>query len=141
MSEKNINRPTILYVEDDDDTRPLIKQLLNKQGYRVIVDSSEEDALERAGDGRIAADLILVDLGKPPSDVLATGRRIRQAALVRDDVPVVVIAYKYKADMEGQDVDVGDNDWVTYLEDGEQLIRLLARLSPTYSPLSPPRLN
>lgn len=90
----------------------------------------EKDALERARDGRVNIDLILVDLGMPPETVLAAGRRIRQAAALREKTPVVVIAYHYGTDVEGQDVSASDDDWITYLEDGEQLERLLARLLP-----------
>jgi len=43
-------------------------------------------------------------------------------------VPLVVIAFKFEAAMEGRNVNVLDDEWVTYLEDGEQLKHLLARL-------------
>jgi hypothetical protein len=32
--------------------------------------------------------------------------------------------------MEGKDVKVGESEYVTYLEDGQQLINLLYRLCP-----------
>ena len=121
-------RPTILYVEDDDDTRPGMRQLLNRNGYHVIVDSNEEDALERGSHNRIDADLILINLGLHSDKVLAAAHRIRAHTVERADIPVVVIAYKYGPDIEGQDIEKEDNSWVTYLEDGEQLERLLAHL-------------
>src|SRR5215210_4720941 len=100
MGEKNNRQATILYIEDDDDTRPLMKRNLVRDGYRVLVEISEEDALERATDGRVDADLILIDLGWPPSNVMAAAHRIRRVALTRMDVPIIVIAYKYGTDME-----------------------------------------
>ena len=39
------------------------------------------------------------------------------------------MAERYDEDAEGTDVNVSDNDWITYLEDHEQLKRLLARLT------------
>ncbi len=128
MSDRPDERPTILYVEDDNDTRPVMKRLLNRSGYRVILNINEQDVLDRASDGRVAADLILMDFGWPTADVLAAGRRIRQQATQREDVPLVVIAFKFEAAMEGRNVNVLDDEWVTYLEDGEQLKHLLARL-------------
>jgi len=120
--------PTILYVEDDGDTRPVLKQLLRREGYRVIADECEEDALERADDGnQFDADLILLDLGQAPDEVIAAGRRIRKQ-LKTNDVPIVVIAYKYGEDMEGKNINVEGNEWVTYLEDCEQLQNLLGQL-------------
>jgi hypothetical protein len=38
------------------------------------------------------------------------------------------MAEKYGPDLEGTDVNVSENDWITYPEDAEQLERLLARL-------------
>ncbi len=127
MKERKSNS-TILYVEDDGDTRAVLKQLLRREGYRVIADECEEDALERADDGnQFDADLILLDLGQTPDEVIAAGRRIRKQ-LKTNDVPIVVIAYKYGEEMEGKNIHVADNEWVTYLEDAEQLQNLLGQL-------------
>jgi hypothetical protein len=41
--------------------------------------------------------------------------------------PLVVIAEKYGPELEVADVNVGGNDWITYLEDHEQLENLLGR--------------
>lgn len=56
------------------------------------------------------------------------GRRIRQGAELPSRTPVVVTAERYGADMEGKDVKVGESDYVTYLEDAQQLMNLLHRL-------------
>ncbi len=74
-------------------------------------------------------DLVLIDLvGKPVDEVLGIGRRIREHARYDSETPLVVMAEKYGADVEGTDVNVGGNDWITYLEDPGQLKNLLARL-------------
>jgi len=44
--------------------------------------------------------------------------------------PIIVMAEQYGADMEGKDVQVDDTKYVTYLEDGQQLMNLLHRLCP-----------
>jgi DNA-binding response OmpR family regulator len=104
-----------------------LKKNLERDGYRVLLAFDEEDAHERVGGGRLSADLILVNLvGVQPDEALHAGRRIRQDAELA--VPLVVIAEKYGPDLEGTDVKVNAGDWITYLEDHDQLKNLLARL-------------
>jgi CheY-like chemotaxis protein len=120
---------TIFLIEEDDETRPLLKENLQRYGYRVIIALDEEDALERVCGGHAQADLVLVNLvGKSTEDALRAGRRIREDAKYDGRTPLVVMAEKYGKDLEGTDVNVGGNDWITYLEDAEQLQKLLARL-------------
>jgi len=119
----------ILLVEEDDDTRPLLRKNLQSHGYRVIVALDEEDALERVGSGHVQADLVLINLvGKPPEEVLNIGRRIREHAKYDGHTPLVVMAEKYGEDLEGTDVNVSGNDWITYPEDSTQVQNLLKRL-------------
>ena len=124
---ENRHKATILLVEEDDETRPLLKRNLERAGYRVLLALDEEDAHDRVSGGRLTADLILVNLvGVQPDEALQAGRRIRQDAEL--DVSLVVMAEKYSADVEGTDVNVSGNDWITYPEDHDQLQNLLARL-------------
>ena len=61
-------------------------------------------------------------------ETLAAGRRIRAACKACAGKPVVVIASDYGELEEGIDDQIRDGEWVTYLEDAEQLQRLLRRL-------------
>jgi CheY-like chemotaxis protein len=89
----------------------------------------EEDALDRVGGERTHADLVLIDLvNKSPDEVLSIGRRIRRHAKYDGHTPLVVLAEKYGADVEGTDVNASGNDWITYPEDHYQLKNLLTRL-------------
>jgi DNA-binding response OmpR family regulator len=127
MNNTRGRQPTIFLVEEDDETRPFLKHNLQAAGYRVLLALDEEDARDRAAGGRLDADLMLVNLvGVQPDEALQAGRRIRQDAEL--EVPLVVMAEKYGADLEGKDVNAGGNDWITYLEDHEQLQNLLTRL-------------
>lgn len=120
---------TILLIEEDDETRSLLKQNLQTYGYRVIVALSEEDALERVSGGQVTADLILMNLvGKSPEEALDAGRRIREHARYDGQTPLVVMPEKFPQDYEGRDENVDGNDWVCYYEDSEQLQRLISRL-------------
>ena len=129
MNDQHMGRGTILLVEEDEDVRPNLRRNLQRCGYRVLLAVDEEDALERVGGNGVPADLVLIDLvDKSPGEVLQVGRRIREHAKYDGHTPLVVMAERYGADVEGRDVNVGGNDWITYLEDHDQLRNLLARL-------------
>jgi DNA-binding response OmpR family regulator len=131
MNDKKDTPPTILMFELDDDTRLLLKQNLYNWGYRVLVALEEEDAIAMARGGRDHPDLILLNQVKLPIDeFLDMGRRIREGAELLSSTPIVAMAERYGEDMEGKDIKVGENEYVTYLEDGEQLMNLLYRLCP-----------
>jgi len=61
---------------------------------------------------------------------MAIGQQIRQASQSNSQTPILVMAERYGADLEGQDIQLDDNEYVTYLEDGEQLKRILRRVCP-----------
>ncbi len=104
---------------------------LHRRGYRAIVTLDEEDAIARArGDGD-RPDLILINQYRLPLEkVINIGRRIRQDGGLPSGTPIIIMAEQYGEDMEGKDVKVGESEYVTYLEDGEQLMNLLQRLCP-----------
>lgn len=123
------NQAVIFLIEEDNETRPLLKQSLQRYGYGVIIAVSEEDALQRVDGGGTRADLVLINLvGKSPEEALEAGRRIRKHSKHDGHTPLIVMAEKYGPDLEGVDFNVTGNDWITYLEDAEQLENLLARL-------------
>ena|SRR6478672_11185509 len=131
MSEQPIGSPMILMVEPDDDTRPLLKHNLKHQGYRVIVALDEEDAIERMMGKAHCPNLILLNQFKQSiAEVLEMGRRICQTSGLPKDVLIVIVAERYGADLEGQDVQVSDREYVSYPEDGQQLMNLLQKLCP-----------
>ena len=131
MSETKDAPPTILMIELDDDTRPILKNNLRNRGYRVIEALEEEDAIALARGVRDRPKPILLNQVKLTIDeFLNMGRRIREGAELKSSTPIVVMAEWYGVGMEGKDVKVGESEYVTYLEDGQQLINLLYRLCP-----------
>lgn len=124
-------RPTIFLIEEDDDTHRPLKRNLRKLGYRVLAVLDLEDAFEWVTLTRIPADLIIINLvGKSAEETLEMGRTLRERAKYDGQTPLVVMPEKVDKDLEGTDVRVGGNDWITYYEDGDQLHRLLDRLLP-----------
>ena len=122
-----MNEPVIFFIEEDDDARPLLRRSLKKLGYHVSLAVDQEDALERVGKGCFTADLVLIELlGKTPEEILIVARNICRTGNL--DIPIVVMASRYGADLEGQDVRISEKEYITYLETADQLPNLLARL-------------
>jgi CheY-like chemotaxis protein len=123
---------TILFIEEDDETRSVLVRNLRGYGYSVMVALGENDAMERVGGGGVPADLVLVNLvGKSAALALEIGRRVREHARYDGHTPLVVMPEKYGKDVEGTEANVAGNDWVFYLgEEPGQLRNFLARLLP-----------
>lgn len=99
--------PTVLIVEDDDETRAAITRELAARGYRI----------EAAVDGRMALrrweaqrpDVVLLDLGLPDMDGLAVITHIRREALT----PIVILSGRYEEREKVEALDRGADDYVT----------------------------
>ncbi|MEC4891491.1 MAG: hypothetical protein SAL07_22135 [Oscillatoria sp. PMC 1051.18] len=119
----------ILVVEPDEEVRSLLVENLRLQGYHVFLAIDEETALARTRDGCERPDVILLNqVGKTIDEYIEMGIRIRENAQVSVLTPIVVMAEKYGIELEGSDIKVGENEYVTYPEDAEQLMNLLDRL-------------
>lgn len=124
MYQTNETSSTILVVEDIQETREGIERLLSVDGYRVNPAKDEQHGIESAKQQR--PHLILVSLGGPLRDVLVSARRIREAAGIGDDVPVVIFCVDEIA--EGDEVAIDENVHMTRPDNFDQLRKLLARL-------------
>jgi CheY-like chemotaxis protein len=124
MNKENDASQTILVVDDIEETRDGIEKLLQVDGYLVETARHERDAVDSAG--RKHPNLILVSLGGPPLGVIATARHIRKRAELAENVPVVVFCV---GDVdEGDELDIGQNVYLTRPDNFNQLRKLLARL-------------
>jgi CheY-like chemotaxis protein len=83
--------PTILVVEDFDDTRLMMKMWLVKNGYRVIEAETGEEGVEMAQKER--PDLIIMDMMMPGMNGLDATQLIRQDRALRRTPIVAVSAY------------------------------------------------
>ena len=124
MDKKNNMNLIILVVEDVQETREGIKQLLLVDGYRIDLARDEQDGIESAR--RQRPDLILVSLAGLPREMIGSARRIRDKAGIGEDVPVVVFCIDDIA--QGDEVAIGENVHVTRPDNFDQLRSLLARL-------------
>jgi CheY-like chemotaxis protein len=131
LDQPTTTAPCIFVLEPDDDVRPALKHNLQHWGYNVVMAIDEEDAIQRIQARQNHFDLILlIQSNRSLDEMMAIGQQIRQSTERDSQTPIVVLAERYGADLEGQDIQVGDHEYVTYLEDGEQLKRILQQVCP-----------
>ena len=94
MAPSTPHQPTILVVDDFDDTRLLLRTWLERRGFRVIEAEDGLEAVRRATSD--LPDLIIMDMEMPRLDGLSATRRIRQVNNL-GGVPIVAVS-AYGAD-------------------------------------------
>ena len=133
MHQRTTSSPHIFVLDPDDDARPMLKHNLQTWGYQVVIALDEEDAIQRTQKGRDRFDLILISqVGQTVDEWIAIGQQIRQNTVLDSRTPIIIMAERYGTDLEGKDIQVGDNEYVSYLEDGQQLKTILQRLCPVH---------
>jgi CheY-like chemotaxis protein len=117
-----------LLVEDFEDSRFMMRRLLELAGYTVVEASDGERAVELAVQEKPA--LILMDLSLPKLDGLAATRQIRQHREV-GCTPIVAISAHDSPETRNEALDAGCNEYVTKPIDFDQLGELVKRFLPT----------
>lgn len=115
----------VLLVEDDISIQAMVKAVLEKSGYRVLV-AADGAAMFAALAGE-SVDLILLDLGLPDGDALPYIQQVRK----EHDLPVVVLTGRQKMDDRLMALGLGANDYLTKPIDPRELVlRIGSALSP-----------
>lgn len=123
------HNPVVLMVEDQEEARAEIKEVLEINGYCVIDTDNGQDAAKRAQ--FISPDLVLVDLDVPLLYELVAARQIIKTAQL-GVLPVVIVTRDDKVDPAAMmEVGIRRNEYVTRLSDYRQLEHLLDFLLPT----------
>ena len=81
------SKRTVLVVEDDDDTRELMRMMLERRGFAAITAEDGIRGYEQAISAR--PDLIITDISMPGADGVHLVRRIRDTPAIAD-VPILV---------------------------------------------------
>jgi two-component system cell cycle response regulator DivK len=86
----------ILVVEDQEDNRRILRDLLTSVGYEVVEAVSGEDGVRMAETH--APDLILMDIQLPGLDGYEATRRIKTNAVLRQSPIIAVTSYALSGD-------------------------------------------
>ena len=120
---------TILVVDDVEETLDGIEELLKRDGYRVAAARNEIEATDKA---RLnSPDLMLVSLDGEIADVIAAAKRIRERALLNEDLPIIIFCVGELR--EGGEADIGHNIYLAHPDNFNQLRDFIARLLPDFS--------
>jgi DNA-binding response OmpR family regulator len=81
------SRPCVLLVEDDPDSRALLSEYLELEGFSVVLAADGRDALRFAGERRV--DVVVLDLGLPDMAGMDVARALQA---LPSDAPLPIIA-------------------------------------------------
>lgn len=118
------SRPHVLVVEDNDDTRFLLRTMLEARGYRVTEASDGEEGVALAG--RERPELVLMDATLPRMDGLAATRRIRSDSAL-EGVPVVFLSGHAQPEFRAAALDAGGTDFLVKPVALDELASVLER--------------
>ena len=102
---KRAMKKRVLVVEDYEDTRILLKFMIEKLGYSVIEASGPYEAIDKAAEFR--PDLILMDIGMPLLDGLSVAQLIHDK---KTNSLVPIIAVTAFSDIKDEALKAGCSD-------------------------------
>ena len=125
MTEKDSTNLTVLVVEDNDDSRYLMRLELEQLGYLVIEAENGAKAVEIAE--RERPNIILMDLTLPVMGGLEATAKIRANHEMRD-VPIIAVTAHQESDWREEAKASGFDAYVTKPIDGGWLSELIKGL-------------
>ncbi len=103
----NETHPLVLVIEDDPQTRRLLKTNLCNKGWRVVEAENGKTGLALIKSDN--PDLVILDLGLPDMDGITLTKRLRQ----HSDLPVLVLSARSQEQNKIMALDAGADDYLT----------------------------
>ena len=119
-----LGQRSVLVVEDDDDTRAVLRYMLETEGARVEAARSGGEGVRAAE--RLRPEIVLCDIGLPDIDGMEVARRLRAAPALAGVRLIALTGYGQAEDVR-QALDAGFDAHVTKPVNIDQLLALLAR--------------
>ena len=99
-----------MVVDDDDDLRTMVEEILRRAGYVVICAASGQEAYPLALE--TLPDLIMMDIGMPEMDGLTTLWKMRKHDELAT-VPVIILTAYDSYDLRGEAASTGCHSYLT----------------------------
>jgi DNA-binding response OmpR family regulator len=109
----------ILVVDDDANIRSALKHRLGREGYRVLLSATGEDALEKTRTEQ--PDLIVLDLVLPGLDGFRFLEQLKSEAAI-SSVPVLVLTAYGLEENRRRSLDLGASGFLTKPFSARQLV-------------------
>jgi len=127
-----ITMPKILYIEDTENNRILVRRRLEKKGYQVVTAENAEQGLALAATE--LPELILMDMGMPGTDGWTAARRLKADPKLQHIPVIALTAHAMQGDRE-KAIAAGCDDYETKPFDFPRLFeKIEARLTPPQPP-------
>jgi two-component system, cell cycle response regulator DivK len=126
LEDRHGSTPTVLLVEDSDDTRLVIRGFLETNGYRVVEASDGREAIEAARHN--CPDLILMDLNLPSLDGLAATEEIRACRETCRQPPVIALTAYDVYGMRQAALEAGCCEYLTKPLDFDLMAKTISRM-------------
>jgi CheY-like chemotaxis protein len=101
---------TVLLVEDEEPLRRVLRDLLEREGYKILEAGNGVQALDEIDRG--APDVVLLDLNIPQLDGFGVLSHIRNRAQT-SDLPVIVLTARGDEESEVRALQMGATDFLT----------------------------
>jgi CheY-like chemotaxis protein len=121
----------ILYIEDTENNRILVKRRLEKNGYQVLMAENAGEGLARAR--AEMPDLILMDMGMPDIDGWSATRQLKADPDLRGIPVIAVTAHAMQGDRE-KTLQAGCDEYETKPFDFTRLIEKIQTLVASRQP-------
>jgi two-component system, cell cycle response regulator DivK len=125
MAKDISDRVTIMVVDDYDDSRQIMRSLLEQRRYHVVEAANGETAIETAI--REHPKIILMDLSMPFMDGFMAAGRIREHEGL-EHVPIVAVSAYQISDFDSDPFAAGFNGYLQKPLDIDDMEKLLIRL-------------
>ena len=124
--EVRLRRYSIMVAEDFDDTRKMLRRMLENSGYQVVEATNGQEAVELVWEQ--CPDLILMDLNMPLLDGLAATEQIRQCKEVCKNVTILAITAHDTYGMKEAALEAGCDGYLTKPIDFDHLQKIIDRI-------------
>jgi len=121
-------RLTVMIVDDNEDIREMLRQMVENLGYHVVEAENGQEAIEVAR--HRCPNLILMDLNMPVMDGFTATRQLRQMVHVCS-VPIVAVSANRREQSQADALAAGCNEYLTKPVNFHQLHSLLGAWLPT----------